>query len=56
MVHPIQFSSQKEADDHYAATVAATPKRKQKVRSHVTKLTSTLLVDTNVELSLLVVC
>jgi hypothetical protein len=25
MVHPIQFSSQKEADDHYAAAVAATP-------------------------------
>ena len=56
MVHPVQFSSQKEADDHYAAAVAATPKRKQKVRSHGTKLTSTLLVDTHVGLNLLVVC
>jgi hypothetical protein len=27
MVHPIQFSSQKEAGDHYAAAVAATPKQ-----------------------------
>jgi hypothetical protein len=30
MVHPAQFSSQKEADDHYAAAVAAPPKRKPK--------------------------
>jgi hypothetical protein len=29
-VHHVQFSSQKEADDHYAAAVAATPKHKPK--------------------------
>jgi hypothetical protein len=42
MVHPVKFSSQKEADDHYAAAFAATPKRKQKVR-YGTKFTSSLL-------------
>ena len=57
MVDLVKFSSQKEADNHHAAAVAATPKRKQKVgSSHVTKLTSTLLVDTHVGLNLLVVC